>query len=107
MSALLLQVQRVVCAMTDWFVRVSATARSRKSAPASRAQPTRRLRTFAFVWTKGKLQLTMPPSFSRRKTDGKWRPLDRKQQGAVPDWFVTVSEWPDCIIEPQEYVLSR
>ncbi|GAA5955325.1 hypothetical protein JCM8115_001915 [Rhodotorula mucilaginosa] len=37
-----------------------------------------------------------------RKTDGKWRPLDRKQQGAVPDWFVTVSEWPDCIIEPQD-----
>lgn len=25
----------------------------------------------------------------------------------MPDWFRTVSEWPDCIIEPQEYVLSR
>ncbi|GAA5867873.1 hypothetical protein JCM3774_004706, partial [Rhodotorula dairenensis] len=37
-----------------------------------------------------------------RKTDGKWRPLDRKQQGAVPHWFRTVSEWPDCIIDPQD-----
>lgn len=37
-----------------------------------------------------------------RRTHGKWRPLDRKQPGAVPDWFRTVSEWPDCIIEPQD-----
>lgn len=42
-----------------------------------------------------------------RRTHGKWRPLDRKQPGAVPDWFRTVSEWPDCIIEPQEYVSPR
>ncbi|GAA5981421.1 hypothetical protein JCM10908_004104 [Rhodotorula pacifica] len=37
-----------------------------------------------------------------RKTDGKWRTLDRKQPGAVPDWFHTVSEWPDCLIEPHD-----
>ncbi|BGP52608.1 DNA ligase (ATP) [Rhodotorula sphaerocarpa] len=36
-----------------------------------------------------------------RKTDGKWRPFDRKQP---PDWFHTISEWPDRIIEPKEYV---
>ncbi|PRQ77013.1 ATP dependent DNA ligase domain-domain containing protein [Rhodotorula toruloides] len=35
-------------------------------------------------------------------TRGKWIDFDRRDSKSVPDWFETVTEWPDVLIDPAD-----
>ncbi|GEM06078.1 DNA ligase [Rhodotorula toruloides] len=35
-------------------------------------------------------------------TRGKWIEFDRRDSKSVPDWFETVTEWPDVLIDPAD-----